>query len=117
MGAGKIEERSADNDEFMDILSETIIDQLSTGRVTAKKIATDIGLSERTISRRLVEYDTTFDDVMDDIRKDLALRYLDSDEVKLSELAFLLGFSSHASFTASFKRWTGRTPSETQTLS
>ena len=97
----------------MDILSETIIDQLSTGRVTAKKIATDIGLSERTISRRLVEYDTTFDDVMDDIRKDLALRYLDSDEVKLSEL----GFSSHASFTASFKRWTGRMPSETRTLS
>ncbi|MGI9522809.1 MAG: helix-turn-helix domain-containing protein [Hyphomicrobiaceae bacterium] len=48
---------------------------------------------------------------------DLVMRYLDSDDVKLSELAVLLGFSSYASFTASFKKWTWRTPSDTRTLS
>jgi AraC-like DNA-binding protein len=36
---------------------------------------------------------------------------------KLQELAFLSGFSSHASFTSAFKRWTGKTPSETRALS
>ncbi|MGI9522901.1 MAG: helix-turn-helix domain-containing protein [Hyphomicrobiaceae bacterium] len=51
------------------------------------------------------------------VRRDLAMRYLDSDVVKLSELAVLLGFPSHAVFSASFKKWTGRTPRETRTLS
>ena len=59
----------------------------------------------------------SFDQLIDDIRKDLAMRYLDEGKVKLQELAFLLGFSSHASFTSAFKRWTGKTPSETRSLS
>ena len=45
------------------------------------------------------------------------MRYLDEGKVKLQELAFLLGFSTHASFTSAFKRWTGKTPSETRALS
>lgn len=112
-----IAERSADSDEFLEIVSKAIIDQLSTGRVTSRRIAGDIGISERTMSRRLAEHDTTFNELMDGIRRDLAMRYLDSEEVKLSELACLLGFSSHAAFSASFKKWTGHTPREARTLS
>ena len=54
---------------------------------------------------------------MNYILRDLAMRYLDSEEVKPSELAFLLGFSSHTAFSASFKKWTGTTPREARTLS
>ena len=90
---------------------------MSCGRVTAKLISTDLGISQRTISRRLAEHGTTFDELIDEIRKDLAMRYLDEGHIKLQELAFLLGFSSHASFSGAFKRWTGKTPSETRRLS
>jgi len=76
-----------------------------------------LGTSERTLSRRLADHGVSFDQLIDDIRKDLAMRYLDDGKVKLQELAFLLGFSTHASFTSAFKRWTGKTPSETRSLS
>lgn len=112
-----LEERTVNGDAFMDLVTERIVDQLSTGRVTAKKIATDLGISQRTISRRLAEHGATFDELIDEIRKDLAMRYLDEGHIKLQELAFLLGFSSHASFSGAFKRWTGKTPSETRRLS
>ena len=99
------------------MLAERIIDQLSTGQVNSKKIAGDLGISQRTLTRRLAEHNISFDQLIDDIRHDLAMRYIDQGEIELQDLAFLLGFSSHASFSASFKRWTGRTPSETRTLS
>ena len=69
------------------------------------------------IGRRLSEEDMTFDKLMDDIRKDLALRYLDTGKVRLEDLTILLGFSSHAVFSALFMKWAGRTPRKTRTLS
>jgi AraC-like DNA-binding protein len=71
----------------------------------------------QSFDNRWAEHGISFDQLIDDIRKDLAMRYLDEGEVKLQELAFLLGFSTHASFTSAFKRWTGKTPSETRALS
>jgi AraC-like DNA-binding protein len=112
-----LQERAEEGNDFLDVIAERIVDQLSSGRVTIKKVAADLSSSERTLSRRLAEHGISFDQLIDDIRKDLAMRYLDEGEVKLQELAFLLGFSTHASFTSAFKRWTGKTPSETRALS
>ncbi len=98
-------------------LSRRFADQLFGGRVTIKKVAADLGSSEPTLSRRLAEQGSNFDQLIDDIRKYLAMRYLDQGKLKLQELALLLGFSTHASFTSAFKRWTGKTPSETRSLS
>ena len=58
----------------------------------------------------------SFDQLIDDIRKDLAMRYLDEVKIELQELGFLLSFSTDASFTSAFKRWTSETVSETQSL-
>ena len=111
-----LQERAEEGNDFMDVMSERIVDQLSSGRVTIKKIAADLGTSERTLSRRLAEQGISFEQLIDDIRKDLAMRYLNEGKVQLQELAFLLGFSTHASFTSAFKRWTGKTPSETRSM-
>ena len=74
------------------------------------EVAADLGTSERTLSRRLAEQGTSFEQLIDHIRKDLAMRYPNEGKFKLQERAFLLAFSTHARFTSAFKRWTGTTP-------
>jgi len=72
-----LKERAEANDEFMHEVTELIIDQLSSGQVNAKKIAHDLGTSERTLSRRLAEHPTSFDNLLDVVRNELAMSYLD----------------------------------------
>ena len=83
----------------------------------AIEIGGDLGTSERTLSRRLAEQGSSFDQLIDDIRENLAIRHLDEGKVKLQELTSVLGCSTHASFTSALKRWTGKTLSEARSLS
>ncbi|MGI9483790.1 MAG: helix-turn-helix domain-containing protein [Hyphomicrobiales bacterium] len=48
--------------------------------------------------------------MLDDLRKDLALRYISQEELQLIDVAFLLGYANQSAFTNAFKRWTGKTP-------
>jgi AraC-like DNA-binding protein len=53
---------------------------------------------------------TSFREILDGLRRDLALRYLSEDRLAIGEAAYLLGFSDASAFHRSFKRWTGKTP-------
>jgi AraC-like DNA-binding protein len=89
-----------------------IIDQLQSGDVTDEKVAKAIGMSARSLQRQLNRSNTTFRTLLDEIRKDLALNYLRDPSIELSEIAFLLGFSEQSAFSRSFKRLTGRSPTD-----
>ena len=93
------------------------MDQLSSGRVTIKKDCGQLGHKRTQTQPRLAEQGSSFEQLIDNIQKDLAMRYLDEGKVKLQELALLVAFSTHPSFTSAFKQWTGRTPSETRSMS
>ncbi|MFS8070938.1 MAG: helix-turn-helix domain-containing protein, partial [Byssovorax sp.] len=82
------------------------------GRVlpTLETAATRLGVSARTLRRRLQEEGTTFQDTLDETRCELAKRHLGEDKLALGEVAFLLGFSEPSAFHRAFKRWTGQTP-------
>ena len=82
------------------------------GRVlpTLETAATRLGVSARTLRRRLQEEGTTFQDTLDETRCELAKRHLGEDKLPLGEVAFLLGFSEPSAFHRAFKRWTGQTP-------
>lgn len=73
-------------------------------------IATHMGLTSRTLRRHLKQESTTFSDIVDSTRSELALRYLRSADLSTEEIAYVLGFSETASFVRAFKRWTGKTP-------
>jgi AraC-like DNA-binding protein len=60
----------------------------------------------------LRENSTSHNELLDQMRKDLALRYLKEPEVAICEVAYLLGFSERSALHRAFKRWTGMTPSE-----
>jgi AraC-like DNA-binding protein len=69
-------------------------------------------MSRRTLQRRLAEADTSYLRLVDETRKDLALRYIDDATRSITDVAFTLGFSQQSAFTRAFKRWTGLNPTE-----
>lgn len=86
--------------------------RLHTGEAAAEEVARDLGMSRQTLYRRLRAEGTTFEQVLDELRRRLALGYLRGGKVSVGETAYLLGFSDPAAFSRAFKRWTGMNPSE-----
>jgi AraC-like DNA-binding protein len=97
---------------FAERVRALVVEDLPRGRATAKQIADRLHMSVRTLSRRLEDEHLTFRDLINDVRRHLALRYASTTDLDLTEIALLLGFSSSAVFHRSFKRWTNMTPIE-----
>ena len=88
-----------------------IIRHLPDGQPQRPRIATILGMSERTLQRRLAAEGTGFSQALDAVRADLANLYVTRGTHTLSEIAFLLGYTELSPFTRAFKRWTGMAPS------
>lgn len=84
---------------------------LSTGEVTAERVAGSLGISRQTLYRRLKAEGATFEELLDTKRHDLALTYLRRERMSVKAAAYRLGFSDPAAFSRAFKRWTGLSPS------
>jgi AraC-like DNA-binding protein len=89
---------------------------LPHGKVRAPEIASQLGVSSRTLARRLAAEGLTFATVLDRLRADLARRYLQDEDLPISKVAWLLGYQEGSAFTHAHKRWTGRTPREARAL-
>lgn len=74
-------------------------------------VARQVGMTARSLQRRLKDEGTSFQALREDVRRELANRYLD-DNLSIAEISFLLGFSEPSAFFRAFKRWTGLTPVE-----
>ena len=72
-------------------------------------------MSERTLARKLSEEGLNFTEILQHMRRDLAVRYLDDRNLHVSKIAWLLGFYDVSAFTHAFKRWTGKTPRQMRT--
>ncbi len=75
-------------------------------------MAEQLHMSRRTLQRKLAEADLTYQKLVDDTRRDLAMRHLEDPRHTITDVTFLLGFSQQSAFTRAFKRWTGMSPSE-----
>ena len=89
-----------------------LLDQLSSGEVSENVMAEQLHMSRRTLQRKLADADLTFQKLVDDTRRDLAMRHLDDPRHSITDVTFLLGFSQQSAFTRAFKRWTGKSPTE-----
>jgi AraC-like DNA-binding protein len=87
-------------------------DRVPCGDSSAESIASRLGISRRTLSRRLEQEGMTFKILLDQTRCSLTLRYLLADRMHVGEIAAKLGFAEPASFYKAFRRWFGTTPSE-----
>jgi AraC-like DNA-binding protein len=87
-----------------------IIERLSSGDCNRRKVASEVGMSEKTLHDKLAQCNTSFQKLLDETRKELALGYLADRAISVTETTFLLGFSDVSNFTRAFKRWTGTSP-------
>jgi AraC-like DNA-binding protein len=96
---------------FATRVREQIAASISSGSASTTDIAARMHMSERTLRRRLKECDSSFSDLLSDVRRDLAARYLGDPDLSIAEVAFLLGFADTSSFQRAFRRWYGEPPS------
>lgn len=89
-----------------------ILDNLPDGQVTDRLVASELNLSERSMQRRLQEHQTSFRVILDNVREMVAKQYIKNPVNRMSDIAFLLGFSEQSAFSRAFKKWTGKSPLE-----
>lgn len=87
-----------------------VMTMLHTGGARADAVAARLGVSRQTLYRRLKSEGASFDALVDDLRRRLALHYLSERKVSVNETAYLVGFSDPTAFSRAFKRWTGSSP-------
>jgi AraC-like DNA-binding protein len=90
---------------------------LPHGNARAGTVARKLGVSRRTLARRLASEQLTFATVVQRLKSDLAKRHLADESLSISEIAWLLGYQNVSAFTHAFKRWTGKAPRAVRQLS
>ncbi len=93
-----------------DRVHAALCELLPSGRGTVQEVSTMLGVSSRSLQRYLKKEQTTFKDVLNATREQLARHYLQRTKLSVGEIAFLLGFDEPNSFFRAFRGWTGTTP-------
>jgi AraC-like DNA-binding protein len=91
---------------------EVIIRRLPDGEPRRDEVAGELCMSERTLQRRLEEEATSFVQLMDDTRRELAEQYLGRLHLSLAQTAYLLGFADQSSFFRACRRWFDLSPGQ-----
>ena len=89
---------------------------LAEGRSTITYVSEQIGLSERTLRRRLAEEQQNFRTILSQVRRDVCEIYMNEPNRSMVEVSQLLGYSEHSAFIRAFKGWFGMTPTEYMSL-
>lgn len=97
-----------------DRIRRHIIEQMPNGRVTGESVASAMHMSRRTLYRQLDSAGVTFNQLLQEVRMEMAQAYLAVDTYSVSQIAFMLGFSEQAAFSRAYRRWFGESPSETR---
>jgi AraC-like DNA-binding protein len=101
---------SRQQSHFRSTVEDILPQLLPHGRASASEVARRLGISARTLSRKLRHEGLGFADILNELRAALAQRYLLDRELPISEIAWLLGYREVSSFTHAFRRWCGVTP-------
>lgn len=109
---GEIAAQSSLSDQVKILIKRRI----ASGKPDIGDMARELGLSERTLQRRITEQGTTYRDLMNQARQELGRHLLSDDQNSIDEIAFLLGFQDTTSFYRAFRTWEGITPAEWRSL-
>ncbi len=97
---------------FAALLATSSFAQKSETLLERNQLAKTLNLSERTLQRRLADEGSSYQQLLNDTRRQLAERYLRDGQLAATEIALLLGYSEPSVFFRAFRQWTGLTPGE-----
>ena len=80
--------------------------------MSLEDVASELGVSVRTLRRRLTDKGTSYRRIVDDLRREVAIKYLRDTDMTVEDVAFALGFNDAANFRRAFRRWTSATPQQ-----
>jgi AraC-like DNA-binding protein len=109
----RLDRRPPEPTPFLDTTHDAIAlisSMLPYEHPTRERVAKRLKISPRTLQRRLNDWGVTFEELIDEYRRDRAFRLLMRDDHSVLEIAYSLGYSAPAHFSRAFKRWTGVTP-------
>jgi AraC-like DNA-binding protein len=93
-------------------VQQLIIERLPTGSASIDSIAKELSMSSKTLERRLAEQGRSFSALLDRTRFNAVTHYLEETDMRLTQVAYLAGYTEPAALVRAFKRWTGETPSK-----
>ncbi len=96
--------------DFLSSVRSTIAGRLCHGNFSAIDIAKAHNISIRTFHRKLKEHGCTYQKILDDVRKEMAISYLTHDDCQMQLVPYLVGYADNRAFQRAFKRWTGCSP-------
>lgn len=101
---------------FLPLLRGHMENELKRGDASLARVSSLMGLQPRTLQRRLHDVQTTYQDLLEEIRRGLALQYVGAGSSPLATVARELGFREASAFSRAFRRWTGATPRDYRTM-
>lgn len=101
-----------DDNSNLELQIRTMLMNLQGCFPNRENMARQLGLSRRTLTRRLQALGTTFQDILNSVRHELAVHYLKTTRWSIEEITYMLGYESASNFGRAFKRWTGKAPGE-----
>ena len=104
--------RSSPERPVRTMVENSIVALLPHGKAQFELVAKKLNMSERTLARRLEREGQTFGDVLEELRRDLAARYLVDPSMQMSQIAWRLGFSHASALSHACRRWFGKSPVE-----
>jgi len=103
-------EDNSNNNDFVLAVRKTLLRLLPSGDMNIDRAAEALGISRRTLQRRLAAQCTQFLQVLQELRAELAIQYLGDERLSITDIAFLLGYMDQSSFSGAFRSWHGQSP-------
>ncbi|MEO8554100.1 MAG: AraC family transcriptional regulator, partial [Kofleriaceae bacterium] len=101
-----------DRGSLADRVRRALFHLFQRGDMTIERVARTLGTSSRSLQRQLRGEDTSFRELVDEVRREIAIAHIKSGQTPITTIALLLDFSDASAFHRSFRRWTGQSPSE-----
>ena len=108
----KLGELREPDENLVSAVRRALWSRLSSGKPALQQAATTLGVSSRTLQRRLHDAGSSYSGVLEDLRRELSTELLSTGQFAVADVAFLLGYSEPSAFQRAFRRWHGVSPSQ-----